>query len=122
MFLKQLCDCPNITAGDSSLLKEILHPAKQQLNIHYSLAWAMIEPNKKSLPHKLEYSEVYYILKGHGQMHINNEEMPVKKDDTIYVPPQSTQFIRNIGVDDLVFLCIVDPPWQSSAERILSEG
>ncbi|KPK64162.1 mannose-6-phosphate isomerase [candidate division WOR_3 bacterium SM23_42] len=121
MLLKKLCDCPHITAGDGSLLREILHPAKQPFDIHYSLAWAAIEPNEKSFPHKLEYSEVYYILKGQGKMHINNEETSVNKDDTVYVPPHATQFLHNVGTVDLEFLCIVDPPWQSVAERILSE-
>jgi mannose-6-phosphate isomerase-like protein (cupin superfamily) len=76
MFVKHLTDCLKIRASDNSQLREIINPTKEDIKIHYSLAWASIAPHKKTLRHTLTSSEVYYILNGIGMMHINNEERP----------------------------------------------
>ncbi|MGB3342048.1 MAG: cupin domain-containing protein [bacterium] len=119
MFIKHLTAIPSILAGDNSLIREILNPLKEELNMRYSLAWAQIKPGEKTLPHRLKTSEVYYIIRGSGIMHINNEEKRVNKNDTIYIPPDTSQFIENIGEESLDFLCIVDPAWTPDAEEIL---
>lgn len=111
---------PSIIAGDGSVLKEILNPLKENLTIHYSLAWARIEPGEKTLAHKLSSSEVYYILNGAGIVHIDNNEKKVCKNDTIYIPADSIQFIENTGAQSLEFLCIVDPPWCPEIESIIT--
>ena len=64
----------------------------------------------------MKMSEVYYILQGTGLMHIDNEEKQVIKDETIFVPPNSRQFLENSGNIDLVALCIVDPAWKPEGE------
>ncbi len=119
MYVKHLKDRPEFLASDHSLLREILNPLKEELNIRYSLAWARVKPGEKTLVHKLEASEVYYIINGSGIMHINNEEKRVNKNDTIYIPPNAAQFIENTGEENLEFLCIVDPAWTPNAEKIL---
>ena len=40
----------------------------------------------------------------------------VKKNDAIFVPPNSKQFLENSGEMDLVTLCIVDPAWRQEDE------
>jgi len=122
MYIKHLKDCPEFIAGDNSLLREILNPKKEDLTIRYSLAWAMVKPGEKTLPHKLKNSEVYYIIKGTGKMCINNEKKLVEKNDTIYIPPDAVQFIENTGKENLEFLCIVDPAWTPETETILKDG
>ncbi len=119
MYIKHLKDCPEFIAGDDSHLREILNPGKEKIEINYSLAWAMVKPGEKTLPHKLKNSEVYYIIKGIGIMYINNEEKSVKENDTIYIPPDAIQFIKNTGEENLEFLCIVDPAWKPEVEEIL---
>lgn len=121
MLVRTLEQCKTFTAGDGSLLREILHPDRHHLDIRYSLAWATIEPGHKTLAHLLTCAEVYYIIRGQGRMHINNEEKTVKENDTIYIPPKAVQFIENTAREKLEFLCIVDPAWQPEAERILSD-
>ncbi|UCG30133.1 MAG: cupin domain-containing protein [candidate division WOR-3 bacterium] len=117
MFVIRLQECSCLTAGDGSLLREILHPSKHAVDIRYSLAWAKVEPKQKTLAHTLLHAEVYYILKGEGDMHIDKEVKLVAKNDTIYIPPGAVQFIKNTGEDNLEFLCIVDPAWQAEIER-----
>ena len=36
----------------------------------------------------------------------------------VYIPPDTTQYIKNIGSSDLEFLCIVDPAWRAEDEEV----
>ena len=63
-------------------------------------------------------SEVYYILRGRGRIHIGNEISDVNSGDAVYIPSYSAQHISNTGDGDLTFLCIVDPAWREEDEEI----
>lgn len=119
MFIKRLHDCPEFIAGDNTILRELLHPAKADLALRYSLAHAVLKPGEASRPHRLETSEVYYILEGGGEMHIDAESEPVRPGDAVYIPPHSVQYIRNTSDTELKFLCIVDPAWRKEDEEVL---
>ncbi|UCB52660.1 MAG: cupin domain-containing protein [Candidatus Zixiibacteriota bacterium] len=119
MFIRDLRACDEIIAGDETILRELFHPDKADLRIRYSLAHAKVKPGQSSLPHRLKTSEVYYILEGEGTMHVDDEFAAVHSGQAIYVPPNSTQHIRNTGDSDLKFLCIVDPAWQPGDEEVL---
>lgn len=119
MFIRKLQDCTTITAGDATVLKEILHPDKADLAIRYSLAHAIVPPRQTSLKHRLATAEVYYILSGQGRMYINELHEAVSATDTVYIPPGATQWIANTGDEPLVFLCIVDPAWRVEDEEVL---
>ncbi len=118
MLIKDLKDCSEFIAGDNTILREILHPDKADLDLRYSLAHAKLLPGKKSQEHSLKTSEVYYILQGKGLMHIDNDSADVIAGQTVYIPPGKIQFIENTGDADLVFLCIVDPAWRIQDEII----
>jgi len=105
-------------AGDKTLLREILHPHHDDVNIAYSIAHAQVEVGQASLPHRLTGSEVYYILEGVGRMHIEKESADVQPGDTIYVPPNAEQYIENTGTQPLVFICIVEPAWTEESESV----
>ena len=119
MFIKDLENVEEIIAGDKTVLKELLHPGKADLNLRYSLAHAVVKPGMKSAKHSLKTSEVYYILEGNGLMHIDEETEKVHKGQVIYIPPGAKQFIENKGDNDLKFLCIVDPAWKAEDEEIV---
>jgi mannose-6-phosphate isomerase-like protein (cupin superfamily) len=121
MFVKRLDDCREFTAGDDSVLREFLHPEKDEVQINYSLACAKVMAGQKTRLHKLKTSEVYYIIEGRGLMHINDETCEVGPHCVIYIPPDSVQYIENTGEGDLSFLCIVDPAWRRQDEEILDE-
>ena len=119
MFIKDLKDCKEFLAGDKTVLRELLHPDKQNLELHYSLAHATLKNGETSTPHKLKTSEVYYIIEGEGVMHINNETKKVCSGQVIYIPPNAIQYIESTGKLPLKFLCIVDPAWKKEDEEIL---
>ncbi len=119
MFIKSLKNCQEITAGDNTKLREIFNPLKDKnINVGYSLAYAEVQPGETTFPHSLKSVEVYYILSGKGEMHINDEVSEVGLNDTIYIPSQAVQFIKNTGPDILKFLCFVEPAWKVEDEII----
>jgi len=119
MFIKDLQDSKEFIAGDNTLLRELLHPDKAELDIRYSLAHAILKPGLTSQPHKLKTSEVYYILEGIGTMYIEDEIEEVGPGQAIYIPPDAKQFIKNTGDTELKFICIVDPAWRVEDEEII---
>jgi mannose-6-phosphate isomerase-like protein (cupin superfamily) len=119
MFLKQLKDSKEIIAGDDSILRELLHPEKADVQIRYSLAHAKVPSGRATKPHRLKTSEVYYIIAGDGLMHIDEECSEVGAECIVYIPPHTTQYIENTSDSDLIFLCIVDPAWRKDDEEIL---
>ena len=120
MRIRKLKNIKEFKAGDSTILKEILHPDREYtFDARYSLAHAKLAVGVESDKHRLKSSEVYYILQGKGEMRINEETAIVKVGDTIEIPPNAVQSIKNIGDYELEFLCIVDPAWQSNDEEIL---
>ena len=44
MFTRDLKDCEEFIAGDNTILREILHPDKADLDLRYSLAHAIVKP------------------------------------------------------------------------------
>jgi len=118
MLIQKLNACPEFLAGDGTVLRELLHPEKQAIALRYSLAHASVPVGQTSLPHALKTSEVYYILSGEGEMHIDGEHQVVEPGDAIYIPPNAKQFIRNSGTEPLIFICLVDPAWRKEDEII----
>ena len=119
MIVKSLRNIPGFQAGDGSFLRELLHPAKEPLGIGYSLAHAVVEAGRKTLPHRLESAEVYCILSGRGLIRIDGETAEIGAGQTVYIPPRAVQSIENVGEDELAFFCIVDPAWRAEDEDVL---
>lgn len=118
MHIRKLLDCEEFIAGDNTILREILHPDKAPLDLRYSLAHAKVPIGKTTYLHSLKTSEIYYILEGKGKMFINDEEAILEPGDTVYIPPLAKQCIENIGDQELVFICIVDPAWKEEDELV----
>ena len=119
MLIKKLKDCKEITAGDRTRLRELLHPDRDPAKIHYSLAVAWLAPGARSRAHRLKTAEVYYLVRGTGLMHIGEEAAEVTAGDAVYIPPGSVQWLENTGKEEIELLCIVDPAWRPEAEETL---
>ncbi|MEM6445102.1 MAG: cupin domain-containing protein [Cyanobacteria bacterium J06642_2] len=118
MFVRQLENCDEFIAGDGTILRELLHPDKQELALRYSLAHAILPVGQTSTPHSLKTSEVYYILSGKGEMHVNDDVKEIAPGDAVYIPPNAVQYVRSCGSEPLVFICIVDPAWRVEDETV----
>lgn len=119
MSIQRKSEIPTIEGIEGTKIKQLFQPHNTLNGIRFSLAHFTLKPRKRSLRHKLQSSETYYILQGIGILRVKGDSIEVKKDDSVYVPPNSEQFIENTGQSDLVFLCIVDPAWKKEDEVIL---
>ena len=121
MIIRDSASCPHERAMDRSILCELLHPDKVAgaEGLACSIAHAIVPCGESTLPHRLHRStELYYILEGTGEMHIDGEVRLVKPGQVILIPPLKVQHIVNTGSGDLVFLCIVSPKWQAEDETL----
>jgi mannose-6-phosphate isomerase-like protein (cupin superfamily) len=123
MDIKDRKDCREIIAIDNTRLRELFNPRLEpQRSVRCSLAEARVEPGQATLPHILKSAEVYYLLRGSGEMRVDEERRPVTAGQAVLIPPGSVQSIKNTGPRDLVFLCIVDPAWRAEDEELASEA
>ena len=122
MIILDVADCPRKKVIDGSLLAELLHPDKVPgaQRLRCSVAHAIVPPAESTLPHVLKNStELYYILDGTGEMHIGTRSAPVHPGQIVLIPGGRSQYIKNTGSGDLVFLCIVTPKWQAADEELV---
>lgn len=119
MSLRRDSEIDSIQGNEGTKIKQYFHPHNTLNGISYSVAQFTLESGKKSKLHKISSSEIYYILEGSGNITINEDIHQIKKDDSVYVPPNSKQFIENSGSEDLKFLCIVEPAWKADDEVLL---
>jgi mannose-6-phosphate isomerase-like protein (cupin superfamily) len=118
MLISDLKSCPEFIAGDHTILRELLHRDKADVELRYSLAHATLKPGDTSYKHYLLTSEVYYILEGNGIMTIGEEKKDVYPGQAVYIPPEAWQCIHNPGPGVLKFICIVDPAWRKEDEVV----
>ncbi len=119
MIIKKLKDLQSFVAGDETILKEWLHPKNGDPATPYSLAHAVIEPGKSSLPHRLkEHSEVYIVLDGRGTAYVDQKPVELAPKELLFIPAGAEQYVVNEGTEPLEFLCIVAPPWEKDSEVV----
>ena len=63
-----------------------------------------VDPNESQFLHSHEQTQCYYILSGTGRMIIDDQTEAVKEGDAVFVPPNATHGIKNIGNDALTYL------------------
>jgi mannose-6-phosphate isomerase-like protein (cupin superfamily) len=80
----------------------------------FSLSRARVLPGVTTENHVVkDTDEVYYILSGEGEMEIDGAIIgAVAAGDTVFIPGNTSQRIKNTGADDLVFLCICMPRFE----------
>jgi mannose-6-phosphate isomerase-like protein (cupin superfamily) len=122
MIIRDIADCPRKRVIDGSLLAELFHPDQVPgaQRLRCSVAHAIVPPGESTLPHLLKNSmELYYILGGSGEIHVGTRSAMVHAGQIVLVPRGRSQYIRNTGSGDLVFLCIVSPKWQAADEELV---
>jgi mannose-6-phosphate isomerase-like protein (cupin superfamily) len=96
---------------DGSEIRSILDRTNSSA-LHQSLAEATLLPGGSTEAHRHPRTEeLYYILRGEGQMRVGEEWRGVGAGDGILIPSGSLHQIRNAGPQPLVFLCCCAPPY-----------
>ena len=116
MIFKSVNKIPEFVAKDKTILKEVLHPDNDEVDLPYSLASARLNVGTSSLAHRLKSKELYYFLSGEGSISIDGTKQFVKTGDIVLVPENALQYVENTGEDSLMFLCIVSPKWQAEED------
>jgi len=119
MSLRKNSEIQSIDGKEGSKMKEYFQPYNTLNGINYSVAQFTLDPGKRSKLHKLSSSEIYYALEGSASLNIDEDTFQLEKDDSVYVAPNSKQFIENSGSGILRFLCIVQPAWKAENEILL---
>ena len=119
MDVKGLKECKEFIAGDGCFIRELIRPCGKKRAVRYSLARAVVRRGGRTMPHSLKTTEVYYVVRGKGRMHIGKSSRIIKPGDTVYIPPKAVQYVECLGSCDLEFLCIVDPAWRKEDEEVM---
>ena len=86
-----------------------------------SIAKARLTPGQTTLKHALINTvERYVILQGEGEVYLDQFTQAVKKHDVVYIAASHSQYIRNTGEQDLVFLAICTPRFEQENYQDLS--
>ncbi|MFO7638935.1 MAG: cupin domain-containing protein [bacterium] len=118
MLVKRLADCPEITAGDGTRLRELFHPDRDPVGCRCSIAVARLAPGARSKPHWLEQAEVYWLVRGSGVMRVDGEARRLGPGDAVYIPANTEQWLENDGEIEIEFVCVVDPAWTAAGETV----
>jgi len=73
MNTKKIENIDVLEGEEGSKIRQIFHPHNTLSGIRYSLSHFTVSSGKKSKLHKMKTSEIYYILKGEGVLHVDDE-------------------------------------------------
>jgi mannose-6-phosphate isomerase-like protein (cupin superfamily) len=91
---------------DGSTIRELHHTQVQ------SLAEATLEPGQATKRHYHRASEeVYFVLKGQGELEIDGETRFVRPGDAALIPASVWHSLENNGTSELRILCCCAPPY-----------
>jgi mannose-6-phosphate isomerase-like protein (cupin superfamily) len=94
------------TTKDGSTIRELHHTAAQ------SLAEATLEPDQATERHYHRLSEeIYFVLKGSGDMEVDGEHRRIAVGDAVLIPPGAWHTLHNNGTSELRILCSCSPPY-----------
>jgi|LNFM01.1.fsa_nt_gb mannose-6-phosphate isomerase-like protein (cupin superfamily) len=117
MLVKHSDDCVPFVAIDGCTIRELLHPAHGDCELPYSFALAEVGALGATFPHRLDRTEVYFVLQGRGRLHIDGEAAVLETGAAAIIPAGATQWIENLGEAVLRFAAIVSPPWSAAGDE-----
>jgi mannose-6-phosphate isomerase-like protein (cupin superfamily) len=110
--VKNLQQVEAFITKDGSEIRELLAHRNSGIR-KQSLAEARLNPGKRTAPHyHPQTEEIYYILRGRGEMTIGQECGGVGPGDAIAIPAGAVHTILNSGTEPLVFLCCCAPGYE----------
>jgi mannose-6-phosphate isomerase-like protein (cupin superfamily) len=72
-----------------------------------TLGVAELEPGNDALNiHRHEAAEVYFILSGHGVVHIDGKDYPVRAETALFIPGNTLHGFKNAGQTTLRILYV----------------
>ena len=110
-------DAPEFYIDEGCFIRELMNVASLP---HLSISQARVKVGKTTELHTLTGDEIYYILKGTGEVTVGeNTPQFVEPGTVVYIRAQQAQQIKNSGAEDLLFLCICTPRFEAKDYRSL---
>jgi quercetin dioxygenase-like cupin family protein len=66
-----------------------------------------VEPGGFTPYHKHSWEHEVFILQGRGVLVSEEKNLPLKKNDAVFVPPEESHQFRNDSDEKLTFICLV---------------
>ena len=112
MDIKNLSELTPFITKDGSEIRELLAHRNSAIR-NQSLAEARVAPGGRTAPHYHKVTEeIYYILRGIGDITIGDQTRRATPGDAIAIPPGEVHTIANTGSEPLVFLCCCAPCYE----------
>ncbi len=61
--------------------------------------------------HHLVTEEIYYILRGTGQMTVGTETRAVEAGDAVFIPREAAHSLENTGIEPMTLLLVCGPAY-----------
>ncbi|MBP2133346.1 mannose-6-phosphate isomerase-like protein (cupin superfamily) [Methanomicrobium sp. W14] len=113
---------------DGTIIENILSPKiftdiNEYPVIHYEMSYVTVPRGKENPLHTLKNtSETIYVISGGAEASVNGRNYTLSPGDTLYIPENAVQKVRNINSTDLSYLSLTYPPYNNKNEIILEEG
>ena len=76
----------------------------------FSLGWVTLEPRGGQVPwHSQEQEEVYFVVRGTGEMCLGEERATLATGQAVYIPPKVFHQLTNTGEEPLVMMYCYAP-------------
>ena len=85
----------------------LIGPAEKAPN--FALRYFEIEPGGWTSLDRHAHDHGVVVLRGHGQVLLDQEEHEIAFGDVVYVPPDEVHQFKNSGEEPLGFLCVIPP-------------
>ena len=90
---------------------------------HFSLGFVVLEPGGGQVPwHNQEQEEIYFILKGSGEMCLGEECRAVRGGQAVFIPPGEFHQLTNTGDEPLEMIYCYGPAGDVAHWRQELEG
>jgi len=90
---------------------ELMNAAQSE---HVSVAECRVAPGVTTQLHRLRVAERYIMQRGQGVVELDRgEPFAVGPGDCVAIPAGCPQRIKNVGSDELIFLCVCTPRFEA---------
>jgi len=101
-------------AIDGALVYELDSSDERKEN-GFGIAYGKLSADKKALKHLHRISdEVYYVVSGRGNVHLDNSSYPISTGSVVFVPTNIAHALENTSREELEVLCLSNPPYQEN--------
>lgn len=94
----------------------------------FCMGYVTLDPEGGQVPwHNQDQEEIYFIVKGEGEMCLGNEKKRVTAGQCVYIPPQEFHQLTNTGEEEMIMIYCYGPAgdvahWKQELEKTLPEA